>query len=169
MNTNLWYYIQVKIAEKHSKYKSNFQDNSYYKIYNRIGGDKSQLRISNHGTHLHTWTDFGYKPYQCENISIVFNDTDRDDTDTEIKGNYIPFEVHQYEYNLQILSKEDIDVIGKRISEFANKKGFIDPFKDTDKKATHKLLTPNNQPIIVEKLLPLKRLIREIINELLGF
>lgn len=129
---SLWYYMLVKLSQR-SGVSSCFFDDAEC-----MYGDGRQLRITRYGTRLSTWKDMdGCSLKDSQNVSIVFNDTLRDDTNVYTGDDSEMFMVRQYEYNLCKMSgHEDIDKVLEAVDAFVAGGDFNDPFEDTPKKAT---------------------------------
>lgn len=146
----------------------NTKGSSYYLIQNREGNNLSvQIRLSNHGTYLETWTDrkeLGNSieridPARSINISIVFVDDGQNIT-TDCKNqkdcegcilpickpqtfsgqNEIgrPFKVFQYVYQSKDITPRYINALAKAIFHARYAGEYIDPLKDLSKAAKPK-------------------------------
>lgn len=137
-------------------FMSNANGDSFYLIRKRNDGHIIQIRISNHGTYLKTWTDRNelsnstdrVDPSLCTNISIVFIDEDKNLTqdcngrrncsDCNIQPcipqtfhgqNELgkPFEVTQYSYNCNQIKLRYIKGLTKAIVEASVSGEYKDP------------------------------------------
>lgn len=147
---------------------SNTKGNFYYLIQNR--GENNlpvQIRISNHGTYLETWTDrkeLGESvdridPAHSINISIVFVDNGKsitNDCDDQVNcegcvlpvckpqtfdgQNEIgrPFKVFQYVYQSDDIASRYINALTKAIFHARYTGEYIDPLKDLPRAAKPK-------------------------------
>lgn len=154
----------------------NTRGNSFYLIQNR--GDNNlpvQIRLSNHGTYLETWTDrkeLGdsvdrIDPAHSINISIVFVDNGKSITDdcksqvncegcalpvckpqTFAGQNEIgrPFKVYQYVYQSETIAPRYINALAKSIFHARHSGEYIDPLKDLPRAAKPKEFDSTNMP-----------------------
>ena len=154
----------------------NTKGNSYYLIQNR--GENNlpvQIRISNHGTYLETWTDrkeLGdsvdrIDPAHSINISIVFVDNGKsitNDCDDQVNcegcvlpvckpqtfdgQNEIgrPFKVFQYVYQSDDIASRYINSLTKAIFHARYTGEYIDPLKDLPRAAKPKEFDSTNLP-----------------------
>jgi len=79
----------------HNSFNINKKENSVYRIYNTYNVP-IQVRFSNHGTYLRTWSDRNeYDPAHSINISIVISPSGNTDNDegTETEANNDPHTV----------------------------------------------------------------------------
>lgn len=154
----------------------NTKGDSYYLIQNR--GENNlpvQIRISNHGTYLETWTDrkeLGESvdridPAHSINISIVFVDNGKsitNDCDDQVNcegcvlpvckpqtfdgQNEIgrPFKVFQYVYQSDDIASRYINALTKAIFHARYTGEYIDPLKDLPRAAKPKEFDSTNLP-----------------------
>lgn len=154
----------------------NTRGDSFYLIQNR--GDNNlpvQIRLSNHGTYLETWTDrkeLGgsvdrIDPTYSINISIVFVDNGKSITDdcegqvncegcaltvckpqTFAGQNEIgrPFKVYQYVYQSDTIAPRYINALVKSIFHARHSGEYIDPLKDLPRAAKPKEFDSTNMP-----------------------
>lgn len=155
----------------------NTRGNSFYLIQNR--GDNNlpvQIRLSNHGTYLETWTDrkeLGdsvdrIDPAHSINISIVFVDNGKsitDDCENQVNcegcalpickpqtfdgQNEIgrPFKVYQYVYQSKDIATRYINALTKAIFNARHSGEYKDPLKDLPRAAKPKEFISTNLPI----------------------
>lgn len=134
-----------------------------------------QIRLSNHGTYMKTWTDreeLGNSvdridPSHSINISIVFIDDGNDITnDCEGQTNCEdcripvckpqkfdgqnelgrPFKVYQYVYKSKDISQKYINALAKAIFHTRHTGQYIDPLKDLPRAASSKEFNSTNLP-----------------------
>lgn len=154
----------------------NTRGNSFYLIQNR--GDNNlpvQIRLSNHGTYLETWTDrkeLGdsvdrIDPTHSIKISIVFVDNGKsitDDCESQVNcegcalpvckpqtfagQNEIgrPFKVYQYVYQSDTIAPRYINALAKSIFHARHSGEYIDPLKDLPRAAKPKEFDSTNIP-----------------------
>lgn len=158
-----------------SSFIPNANATSFYLMKNR-GDNQShiQIRLSNHGTYLKTWTDrehLGnsvnrYDPTHSINISIVFVDDSSDITNDctgqkNCDGCVLPvckpqtfdgqdqigrhFKVYQYIYNSNEILPRYINAITKAIFEASYKGVYIDPLRNIQRAAKHKELVSSTE------------------------
>lgn len=158
-----------------SSFIPNANATSFYLMKNR-GDNQShiQIRLSNHGTYLKTWTDrehLGnsvnrYDPTHSINISIVFVDDSSDITNDctgqkNCDGCVLPvckpqtfdgqdqigrhFKVYQYVYNSNEILPRYINAITKAIFEASYKGVYIDPLRNIQRAAKHKELVSSTE------------------------
>lgn len=158
-----------------SSFIPNANATSFYLMKNR-GDNQShiQIRLSNHGTYLKTWTDrehLGnsvnrYDPSHSINISIVFVDDSSDITNDctgqkNCDGCVLPvckpqtfdgqdqigrhFKVYQYGYNSNEILPRYINAITKAIFEASYKGVYIDPLRNIQRAAKHKELVSSTE------------------------
>ena len=116
-------------------------------------GNKQYLaRGSNHHLRMQNMADKD-EPWKGENISIEFI-TPKSKQDSKVRatvqqnhyGGIKPFDVTIYQYNNIILDERDLTQIFRALITFLNGSGFIDPFKNTTKKAQVIPRTSNIKP-----------------------
>lgn len=154
----------------------NTSGNSFYLIQNR--GDNNlpvQIRLSNHGTYIETWTDrkeLGdsfdrIDPAHSINISIVFVDNGKsitDDCESQVNcegcalpvckpqtfagQNEIgrPFKVYQYVYQSNTITPRYINALAKAIFHARYNGDYIDPLRDLPRAAKPKEFVSTNLP-----------------------
>lgn len=156
-----------------SSFIPNANATSFYLMKNR-GDNHIQIRLSNHGTYLKTWTDrehLGnsvnrYDPAHSINISIVFVDDSSDITNDctgqkNCDGCVLPvckpqtfdgqdqigrhFKVYQYVYNSNEILPRYINAITKAIFEASYKGVYIDPLRNIQRAAKHKELVSSTE------------------------
>ncbi|MCF0213427.1 MAG: hypothetical protein HUK13_05790 [Muribaculaceae bacterium] len=148
-------------------------ETSFYMCQKRENNIPVQIRISDHGTYLRTWTDrqnLGdstnrlLDPAICINISIVFVDEENGLTNDcqkriNCEGCKIepcipqtfdgqneigkPFKVHQYVYNSRYIAPRYINGITKAIMEARFSGEYKDPLVNLYRAARHKELISN--------------------------
>lgn len=165
-----------KFPDATTSFIPNTRGNSFYLIQNR--GDNNlpvQIRLSNHGTYLETWTDrkeLGdsvdrIDPAHSINISIVFVDNGKSITDdcgsqvscegcalpvckpqTFAGQNEIgrPFKVFQYVYQSDTIAPRYINALTKAIFHARYSGEYIDPLKDLPRAAKPKEFDSTNLP-----------------------
>lgn len=153
----------------------NTRGNSFYLIQNRGNNLPVQIRLSNHGTYLETWTDrkeLGdsvdrIDPAHSINISIVFIDNGKsitDDCESQVNcegcalpvckpqtfagQNEIgrPFKVYQYVYQSDTIAPRYINALAKSIFHARHSGEYIDPLKDLSRAAKPKEFDSTNTP-----------------------
>lgn len=116
-------------------------------------GNKQYLaRGSNHHLRMQNMVDKD-EPWKGENITIEFI-TPKSKQDSKVRatvqqnhyGGIKPFDVTIYQYNNIILDERDLTQIFRALITFLNGSGFIDPFKNTTKKAQVIPRTSNIKP-----------------------
>ena len=164
-----------RFADATTSFIPNTRGNSFYLIQNRGNNLPVQIRLSNHGTYLETWTDrkeLGdsvdrIDPAHSINISIVFIDNGKsitDDCESQVNcegcalpvckpqtfagQNEIgrPFKVYQYVYQSDTIAPRYINALAKSIFHARHSGEYIDPLKDLPRAAKPKEFDSTNMP-----------------------
>ena len=169
----------ISVIRDNGGFKPNEDDSSYYRTYILKGSKPSQIRISNHGTHLWTWDkNGGYIPSYAINICVVFMSGTEGysgpNTSVEMaikdeKGNVIghkkDYEIIEYVYDCDNLSSEDCAMINKEIVSIPTNGGFKDPFsEDTVNHCSVYRLHPNTNPELIKESKTNKNMKKNIIK-----
>lgn len=164
-----------RFTDATTSFVPNTRGNSFYLIQNRGNNLPVQIRLSNHGTYLETWTDrkeLGdsvdrIDPAHSINISIVFIDNGKsitDDCESQVNcegcalpvckpqtfagQNEIgrPFKVYQYVYQSDTIAPRYINALAKSIFHARHSGEYIDPLKDLPRAAKPKEFDSTNMP-----------------------